>query len=329
VINRALSEFNPDVVIASGWSLRIGIEMISWALTRHVPIVILSESNEFDEPRMPLIEFIKRRVIALCSASLVGGNSHSAYLLKLGMSGDRIYFGHNVIDNLFFSGRCENLRGLRLVDEDDLVGQRPYFLACSRFSGKKNLVGLIRAYSEYRVRANKQNADVWELRLLGDGDERSRIQFEITSLGLDENVILHGATGYSELPRFYAHAGAFVHASTTEQWGLVVNEAMACGLPVLVSNRCGCAPDLVKEGVNGWTFDPLDEAALAGLLERIAALDEGERARMGQGSREIIADWGPERFASGLKAAAEKAIELGPKRAGLIDRMLLKMLATR
>jgi 1,2-diacylglycerol 3-alpha-glucosyltransferase len=53
-------------------------------------------------------------------------------------------------------------------------------------------------------------------------------------------------------------ASAFIQASTTEQWGLVVNEAMASGLPVLVSERCGCAPDLVKNGVNGYTFDPYD-----------------------------------------------------------------------
>ena len=73
---------------------------------------------------------------------------------------------------------------------------------------------------------------------------------------------------------------AFVHASASEQWGLVVNEAMAAGLPVIVSERCGCAPDLVREGVNGLTFDPCDVAELAGLMERVAAMADWQRAAM-------------------------------------------------
>src|SRR5690606_18401005 len=127
----------------------------------------------------------------------------------------------------------------------------------------------------------------------------------------------------------YADAGAFVHASTTEQWGLVVNEAMACGLPVLVSNRCGCAPDLVKEGVNGWTFDPTDPATLAELMTTLASLPETERDALGAAGKRIIANWGPERFATGLIAAATRALRVGPKRAGWLDRLLLYALARR
>ncbi len=72
--------------------------------------------------------------------------------------------------------------------------------------------------------------------------------------------ILPGFKPYDELPVYYALANAFVHASTSEQWGLVVNEAIATGLPVIVSNRCGCAPELVNG--NGFTFDPTNEDEL-------------------------------------------------------------------
>jgi glycosyltransferase involved in cell wall biosynthesis len=142
-------------------------------------------------------------------------------------------------------------------------------------------------------------------------------------------VFFPGFRQIEELPRFYAHAGAFVHASTTEQWGLVVNEAMACGLPVIVSNRCGCAADLVQEGVNGYTFDPYNVEQLAQLMHRLTEAPKHRLSEMGDASRAIIADWGPERFASGLKQAVECALEVGPQRASLLQRMILKVLLWR
>jgi glycosyltransferase involved in cell wall biosynthesis len=109
------------------------------------------------------------------------------------------------------------------------------------------------------------------------------------------------------LPAWYAHAGAFILPSTSDQWGLVVNEAMASGLPVLVSSRCGCAPDLVAEGRNGFTWDPADAAALTGLLERVSRLHPREREELGQRSQEMIAAFSPGSFARGLIAAIRRA----------------------
>ena len=101
--------------------------------------------------------------------------------------------------------------------------------------------------------------------------KRAEVEEAISRLSVEGSVHLVGAQSYGDVPAYYALAGAFVHASTTEQWGLVVNEAMASGLPVLVSNRCGCAPDLVQEGVNGFTFDPCNVEELAQLMLKISA----------------------------------------------------------
>jgi glycosyltransferase involved in cell wall biosynthesis len=131
------------------------------------------------------------------------------------------------------------------------------------------------------------------------------------------------------LPVFYGLADAFVHVSTTEQWGLVVNEAMASGLPVMVSNRCGCVYDLIREEYNGFAFDPYDVEQLARLMLRVAEMEDEERSRMGDASRRIIADWGPDRFARGLKEAIECAMRVGPIRAGLLNRLLLRVLSLR
>ena len=103
---------------------------------------------------------------------------------------------------------------------------------------------------------------------------------------------------------------------------------MASGLPVLVSNRCGCAPDLVQEGVNGFTFDPYNVEELAQLMLKISASNFPLSA-FGDASHRIIADWSPERFAFGLQQAVEVALRVSRPRSTWFDRLLLKALVYR
>jgi glycosyltransferase involved in cell wall biosynthesis len=148
-----------------------------------------------------------------------------------------------------------------------------------------------------------------------------------THLNLDKFIYMPGFQQYADLPEFYATAGAFVHASSVEQWGLVVNEAMASGLPVLVSNRCGCADELVDEGHNGFTFDPSDVESLAAMMVLLS--DRADRSTMGVESRRIMAKYGPERFASGFKAAAQLAIKKGVPHLRIADEVILRLVAIR
>jgi glycosyltransferase involved in cell wall biosynthesis len=164
--------------------------------------------------------------------------------------------------------------------------------------------------------------------LLGDGSLRADLESLIAALDLDRNVRLPGFRQYDELPAYYGLADAFVHASTTEQWGLVVNEAMASGLPVLVSNRCGCVPELVDQGTTGHSFDPNDEAALARCMVEIVR-EEGRRREMGEKSAARIRGWGPDRFAQGLQAAAEAARRAGPPRRRVINNLVPQILLAR
>ena len=322
-MSRTLDSIRPDVVCVSGWGLSVSLAAMKWAAARSVPIVMLSESNEFDEARSAIKEFIKRWLVSLCSAGLAGGSPQADYLVKLGLPRERVFKGYDVVDNRFFTEEAGKYR-----DGSSELGEtkRPYFLACARFGKKKNLPGLIRAFARYRELAGPSAQ--FDLLIAGDGEERAEIERAIQEYGVSDHVHLIGAKGYNDLPAYYAHAGAFIHASTTEQWGLVVNEAMASGLPVLVSSRCGCAADLVKDGGNGWTFDPTNEEQIADLMLKIAS-DETRRKEMGLRSREIIAEWGPDRFASGVKSAVEAALAASRKKAGLLDRLILKILTSK
>jgi glycosyltransferase involved in cell wall biosynthesis len=110
-----------------------------------------------------------------------------------------------------------------------------------------------------------------------------------------------------ELLPYFAHAKCFIHASTTEQWGLVVNEAMAAGLPVIVSNRCGCFEDLVVTGVNGFGFNPENQEELTNLMSKMSSVDV-DLESMGKASLQHIEKYSPDYFAQGLNSAIEYAL---------------------
>jgi glycosyltransferase involved in cell wall biosynthesis len=162
--------------------------------------------------------------------------------------------------------------------------------------------------------------------ILGDGPLRERLEATRDKLGLNSHIHFPGFKQYDELPAYLGLAGAFIHASSTEQWGLVVNEAMASGLPVLVSNRCGCAPSLLKEGINGFAFDPADASEIAAAMLRMSTMPEAERLQFGRASESIVGDVGPEQFAIGLVSAAEAAQARHAKRRRFGDSVLLRAL---
>ncbi len=313
-----LANIDPDCVCVSGWGMEIGWLMQDWALRHQRPIVMFSESTAYDEPRTAWKEWIKSRLVASCAAALVGGTPHRDYICRLGLNPATVFLGHNVVDNSYFS-RAASARPASLPD---WLACGPFFLSCARFGEKKNLLRLVKAYALYA----RRDQVPCRLAIAGDGELRGALEEMIARENVQDGITLLGPVGYDALPWLYQHCCAFVHASTTEQWGLVVNEAMASGAPVLVSNRCGCAPDLVQEGQNGFLFDPFNEAALATGLWRLSQLDETERRAMGSASRERIAEWGPDRFARSLDAAARRAVESGPPRSmssGRLVRLLL------
>jgi glycosyltransferase involved in cell wall biosynthesis len=333
-MRRALKQINPQAVVIPGWSFGDALSGLAWCIETRTPAVVMSESAEGDERRTEWKEWVKRRIARICSAALVGGTPHEDYMKKLGMPPERIFRGYDAVDNNYFADGAAELRSRRAEISAKHGLPANYFLASARFVEKKNLPRLIQAYSLYRKKSQAgdpvagQRPRVpapWDLVIVGDGPLKPELCGLISELGLQDCVLLPGFKQYGELPVYYAFAGAFVHASTTEQWGLVVNEAMASGLPVLVSNRCGCATDLVREGRNGFTFDPSNVEELSQLMLRVSAVDFS-LAAFGAASARIIADWGPERFASGLKAAAETVIGAARLKPTLLERAVLKSL---
>jgi glycosyltransferase involved in cell wall biosynthesis len=342
-LEAVFGRFKPDVVVVPGWASRTSLGSVAWCLKYRVPLVVMSESQAIDEARSAWREAVKRRIVGCFSAALVGGAPHADYIARLGMPRERVFLGYDAVDNEYFAQGAQEVRGQRSEVRERYGLPEQYFLASARFVEKKNLPRLLEAYARYREEAEMlkeggtlpqpspqsgEGATPRDLVLLGDGPLRETLNSQLSTLNLHEHVHLPGFKQYPDLPAYYGLASAFIHASTTEQWGLVVNEAMASGLPVLVSNCCGCAPDLVQDGVNGFTFDPNNVEELAGLMLKLSTLNS-QLSTMGAASQRIISEWGPERFASGLKAAMDKALEVGPVRPTLLQRMILKAMLWR
>jgi glycosyltransferase involved in cell wall biosynthesis len=325
-VHAVLSEADPEVVGIPGWSHPGALAALLWCLQKGRRAVLMSDSGQHDEVRRHAREAVKRCVVRLFGGAIVAGAPHAEYACALGLPSDTVFDGYDVVDNAHFERGARQARDGASRARCRLGLPERFFLASGRFVAKKNLPRLLEAYGDYRRRAG---ADAWHLVLLGDGALRPALERRIARPDLAGAVILAGFEQYDELPAYYGLAGAFVHASTTEQWGLVVNEAMACGLPVIVSKRCGCAQDLVADGVNGFAFDPHDVGALAGLLRRVATMTEAQRRAMGRAGRRRIARWGPGRFADGLMRAVDVALRRPPPRASWLDRSFLWALARR
>jgi 1,2-diacylglycerol 3-alpha-glucosyltransferase len=317
----ALEQANPDVVAVNGWNNFGSLAAADCCVRLRTPMLVMAESAREDEPRSWWKEAIKKQIVDLYSAALVGGQRHAEYLVELGMPRDRIFIGYDVVDNVYFARRALEIRNSKSETREKYALPGNYFLASARFIEKKNLPRLISAYAEYRQRSEVAGSAPSDLVLLGDGPLRKTLNSQLSTLNLQAHVHLPGFKQYDELPVYYALAKAFVHASTTEQWGLVVNEAIASGLPVIVSERCGCVPELVNG--NGFTFDPFDEQELAARLLEMASLSEDDLQRFAEASRRIAGRFGPERFAEGLERAASTAINVTQKRFGAVGQTLL------
>lgn len=295
-----LGQINPDVIAISGYARPAMLATLAWSRWHGKPTILFSETTAADAPRSPLKEHLKSWLVNQYQAALAGGQPQKRYLMNLGMKESAIAPGYDIVGNDTF--HPDRIRSLpRPID-------RPYFLTINRFVQKKNLPFVINAYAAYRQMAGDA---AWDLALCGDGELRSSLEHQVRSLALEAHVHLPGFLQQEELLPYFAHAGCFIHASTHEQWGLVVNEAMAAALPVLVSNRCGCFEDLVIEGHNGFGFEPDNLQMLTQLMHKLST-GAVDLTALGQAALAHIQQFSPDYFAQGLIQAVEYAMSGTP-----------------
>lgn len=307
-----------EVALLPSYSPASSLALLLSAKLAGVKCVMMNESHAGTERARGVKRQIKKFLVSLFDAALVGGAPQKRHFTTLGLKADRIFTGYDAIDNAYFSEEASRVRGTAAEVAGQLGLPPRYFLSLGRFVTKKDLPTLVRAYAAFCA----DSSEPVSLVLVGSGDEEAGLRRLVADLGLKVGdpdcrgtlesrpqkaaVYFMGFRQVGETPAFFALAEAFVLASFEEEWGLVVNEAMACGLPVVVSKAVGCAEDLVAEGVNGWLFDPGDAAGLGARLKQLAE-DADLRTAMGEASRVRIARWDCANFASNALRAIEAA----------------------
>jgi glycosyltransferase involved in cell wall biosynthesis len=303
---RELARTRPDAVVVSGWSTFASQAAAAWCRARRVPYVLLVESNDRD-PRPTWRRVIKRLVVPPVVRGadwvLTVGTLARDSVLARGARPERIGRFANTIDVAAYaaeaerlSPRREELRGRLGAGPDDLV-----VLTAARLAPEKGLDVLVRAA------AAAPDARVL-LVFAGDGPEREALARLVQELGVRAEL-LGDVQPPSRLVELYAAADAFALLSYHEPWGVVVNEAAACGLPLVLSDRVGAAYDLLRDGENGYLVPAGDAARAAAALSRLAASPEYRRA-LGERSRDLVAGWGyepsVEAFVTAIRAAARR-----------------------
>jgi glycosyltransferase involved in cell wall biosynthesis len=271
-----------------------------WAKKNNAVSIGISDSWKGDKTRYFPLEILKGIWCrTFYDGMFLSGSRTKAYYSGIGFPESRMWFGHNVVDNDYYSVKSSAIK--KSTEKYRNKYQLPvnYFLCVARFSPEKNLRRLIMSYAMY-----KKAQGTWDLVLIGSGPLENELKQLVTILGLESNVYFMGWRQIDEMPIFYGLASCLILPSLSEPWGNVVNEAMASGLPVLLSEKCGCLPELCIRGINGFQFDPLNLSDMTDCMLRISS-GIHDIHKMSEKSKEIITGFSPENYALSLSDAID------------------------
>lgn len=298
----ALLRFQPDVVISGelGWRT-----LLAFAICRLLgaPLVIWSYHSKTSVTSAGVVLRVMRRWLLAKAAAAIGmGRQAREALEALGVSPTRIFDAPNAHDHdAFLAARARvEPEAVRRALADGFGCRDRIALVAGRLVPVKGIAPLLAAWE----RLPEKIRDDWTLLFVGSGPLESMIE-EASAAEPDGAIVHVPEVEPLELVDYYAAARLLVFASLADTWGLVVNEAFACGLPVLCSRHAGCADDLLRPGENGWIFDPTEPAGFVTALRE--ALTTPDLERFARIARDTAECFRPEAMAAGFRRAVEHA----------------------
>lgn len=311
-----LRQCSPDIVFAPATAFPEGMAALMYRMESGSRVIIMDDAWEMTDRSGSVTRIAKRLIHRLVDGAFIPAPSHMDYYANLNIPKNRIVCGVDVVDNDYYRVGTDSIRRQGDSERSKLGIPKHYFLFVGRFMKRKGIDTLLDAYKKYRTLTAEKG---WNLVLVGDGPELETIKERAKDT---QGIYFAGRRMEEELLAFYAFTAAFIAPSERDPWALVVNEAMASGLPVIVSKGCGSSQTLVHESKNGWTFEPGDSGTLARQMEQITALAPERLKAMGNESRIIIAEWSLDRFCHGVM----EAIKL-PRRdnAGLLSSFAVRL----
>jgi glycosyltransferase involved in cell wall biosynthesis len=297
----ALRKAAPHAIVCGGYNYVASWQALRWARRKHVPFLLWCESTANDRRAgHRMTESLKKSFFDKCDGSIVPGSSAREYVQQMGVSSDAIYEAPNAVDNQLFADRAEYARHNSESVRIRLNLPARYFLFAGRLVKSKGVLELWEAYGSLNENLRSRIGLVFA----GDGPLRSQLESMARTIS-PGSLTFPGFVHRDELANYYALADCLVFPTHSDPWGLVVNEAMACGLPVICGQAAGCAADLVK--ANGRTVDPRNIDELAQAMEEVAT-DATLRLNMSGESLRIIRSYSPEVCADGIAEGVLKCV---------------------
>jgi glycosyltransferase involved in cell wall biosynthesis len=275
-----LFRLKPDVVLSAEIGARTAQALLYRSFCPNSRVIIWAALSEHSEAQCGAArEVLRRALLPLADALLVNGASGARYIRRFGVSDEKIFVAPQATDHRRFYS---------LPLERQHVERRRLIYA-GRLIELKALVPFVFVLSRWCAAHPNVYVEFW---MVGDGPERQKLE----NAALPTNLDLHfyGNVAYDEVPAFYAKTGILVFPSLSDEWGLVVNEAMAAGLPVLGSVYSQAVEELVQDGVNGWTFRSNRSSEMYAALDRALTTTHEQLRRMGASARRAIEHLTPE-----------------------------------
>jgi glycosyltransferase involved in cell wall biosynthesis len=296
-VTKALSQAAPDALLCGGYNYLASWAALRWAQRNRIPFYLWVESTRMNFRSGDYwTESLKSSFMHRCRAFVVPGTSAGRYLEGYGVPRSEIFTAPNAVDNNFFERHSTAVRLRADFHRFDLGLPSRFFLFAGRLVQEKGIFDLLDAYRLLPLDLKRAVGLVY----VGDGPARAKLELKSKDVG--GAVVLAGFAQRDRLAQFYALADALIFPTHADAWGLVVNEAMACGLPVICSDAAGCADDLIAGRGNGQIVPAHDPACLSSAMAEFA-FDVGRRLRMGQRSREHIRNFSPMHCAAGIANA--------------------------
>ena len=283
-----------------------------------IPVLLRTDSTLIDHPRGPVKLAVKNlffRILRRFAYGVLSVGQRNTQYWRHHLGEDIPIFSiPYAVDNAYFRERCHAASATReqLRQQLGLEANRPVVLFASKLLARKCCIDLVDAYLELvrRLRLERGSLPLPYLLIVGEGEQRPQIEARLQQANAEdrEGVYMLGFRNQSELPGFYDLCDVFVLPSIHEPWGLVVNEAMNAGKPIIVSDQVGCQPDLVDNEDNGLVFPARNVGALTGALANVL-VDPVACRKMGERSLERIQAFSFEANVRGLMQAFTAASE--------------------
>lgn len=295
-----------DVLWINGHNSFTNIVTVITAKILGIKLLMRAETQLLVEPvriKKLLRKPVMKLFYSLFSGFLYIGTRNKEYYKYLGVSDGKLFLVPYSVNNDFFISKVELAKKNKTeIKTRYQLNNNHNILYASKLLKRKNPIDLLKAFEFVQQKIDNAN-----LIFVGTGEEENNLKNYVKDNKI-HNVYFLGFINQSELPDIFAISDIFVLPAINEQWGLIINEAMCAGLPIITTDVVGAAPDLVKEGINGFTYKAGDIKELSEKLLIILS-DENLRIKMGNSSKEIISGWSYKESILGIKKALSSVVK--------------------